>query len=81
MELKRKTIATLRMSRKLSDFLELYREWLISDEEPKSDFEEACDDILENSCDGREALIYALKIAQGEYSEWGSEFVEVEFND
>lgn len=80
MELKRKTIDTLKKPMMLSEFLKQYREWLISDEEPKNDFEEACNDVLESSYGGRDTLVAALKIASGDYTEKEDDLVKVELN-
>lgn len=80
MELKQKTIKTLKKPMMLSEFLKQYREWLLSEEEPKNDFEEACDDVLENSFDGRDTLVAALKIAGGDYTELENDLVKVELN-
>lgn len=80
MELKRKTIDTLKKPMMLSEFLKQYREWIMSQEEPKNDFEEACNDVLESSYDGRDTLVAALKIAGGDYTEKEADLVKVELN-
>lgn len=80
MELKRKTIETLKKPMMLSEFLKQYRDWLLSEEQAKNDFEEACNDVLENSFDGRDTLVSALKIAGGYYTELENDLVKVEIN-
>lgn len=80
MELKRKTIDTLKKPMMLSEFLKQYHEWIMSEEEPNNEFEEACNDVLENSYDGRDTLVAALKIAGGDYTELENDLVKVEFN-
>lgn len=80
MELKQKTIKTLKKPMMLSEFLKQYREWIMSEEAPKNDFEEACNDVLENSFDGRDTLVAALKIAGGDYTEKENDLVKVELN-
>lgn len=80
MELKQKTIDTLKKPMTLSEFLKQYREWIMSKEAPKNDFEEACNDLLENSYDGRDTLVDALKIAGGDYTEKENDLVKVELN-
>lgn len=80
MELKRKTIDTLKKPIMLSEFLKKYREWIMSQEEPKNDFEEACNDVLESSFDGRDTLVAALKIAGGDYTEKENDLIKVELN-
>lgn len=80
MELKRKTIDTLKKPMMLSEFLKQYREWIMSEEEPKNDFEEACNDVFESSYDSRDTLVAALKIAGGDCTEKEYDLVKVELN-
>lgn len=80
MELKRKTINTLqREAGDLKEFVVWFAEWLEMGI-AETPFQEALDDVFEQTGDGTETLIYSLKIYNVQFKEVTSDNVKVEFD-